>query len=366
MKKVPHILLLAALWPLLAACSIEVSEQSPPANTLPPAKADQSDSPAANETAAGEAPLGEESGLLYFVGIDQEKQKLLTLDVATGEETVLFEPPENAWLSEVGVSPDGEQLVLAYAPPPPEGEVQFGFTDLYLMPADGSQEPAPLLLRSDPSEAYFNVTWPAEEFIYFSHVAPTTDDLGTVIYSSQIERLSYPGGEAELLVRAASWPRLAYDGTQLAYVNNELELIVAEPDGSNPTVVLSPDVFEAVDAPLFSRDGDYLYFSAVGTPGGATAASPANLLASLWDQLLGVRVASAHGVPSDWWRMPAGGGEPERLTDLEAIGLYADFSLDGRDMAFISSDGVFLMRPDGSDVRQLREIVAIGTIDWVP
>jgi hypothetical protein len=364
MTKLPYILLTAALLALSAACSIEVSEQSLPAN-LPTSQSAQptvqSDAPP-----AGEPPIDEEAGLLYFVGIDQEKQKLLTLDVSTGEEKVLFEPPENAWLSEVGVSPDGSQLVLAYAPPPPEGEVQFGFTELYLMPADGSQEPMPLLLRSDLSEAYFNVSWPVEEFIYFSHVAPTTDDLGTVIYSSQVERLHYPEGKAELLVPAASWPRLSYDGTKLAYVNNELELIVAEPDGSTPQIALNPDVFEAVDAPLFSRDGDYLYFSAVGTPGGATTATPANLLASLWDGLLGLRVASAHGVPSDWWRMPAGGGGPERLTDLEAIGLYGDFSLDGGDLAFISSDGVFLMRPDGSDVRQVRETVAIGTIDWVP
>ena len=160
------------------------------------------------------------------------------------------------------------------------------------------------------------------------------------------------------LAPAASWPRLSYDGAKLAYVNNELELIVARPDGSNPKTALSSDVFEAVDAPLFSRDGDLLYFSAVGTAAESTA--------SLWDQLLGVGVASAHGVPSDWWRMPAAGGEPERLTDIEAIGLYGDFSLDGGHLAFISSEGVYLMRPDGSDVRQIREITAIGTIDWVP
>jgi hypothetical protein len=237
--------------------------------------------------------------------------------------------------------------------------VQFGFTDLYLMPADGSGEPAPLLLRSELSEAYFNVTWPTEEYIYYSHVAPATDDLGAVIYSSQIERLRYPERETELLVPAASWPRLSYDGAQLAYVNNELELVVAEPDGSRPEVVLGPDLFEAVDAPLFSRDGEHLYFSAVG--------APAESLSSFWDRLLGVRVAWAHDVPSDWWRMPAGGsGEPERLTDIEAIGLYGDFSLDGRHLAFIASDGVFLMRPDGSELQQLRDIVAIGTIDWSP
>ena len=366
MKKIQHAFSLIVLWTLLSACSIEVSEQSSPVNTLPsPNKAaptaDQANATldAAVQPGAASAP----TGLLYFVGIDQEQQKLLTLDVTGGEETILFVPPEDAWLSEVAVSPDGSQLVLAYAPPPPEGEVQFGFTDLYLMPADASQEPAPLLLRTDLSEAYFNVTWPVEEYIYFSHVAPTTDDLGTVIYSSQIERLRYPERETELLVPAASWPRLSYDGAKLAYVNNELELIVAEPDGSNPKIALGPDVFEAVDAPLFSRDGDYLYFSAVGTPAGSSTAS----LSSLWDQLIGVRVASAHGVPSDWWRLPAASsGEPERLTGLEAIGLYGDFSLDGSQLAFISSDGVHLMRPDGSDVKQIREIVAIGTIDWVP
>jgi Tol biopolymer transport system component len=370
MKRAQHVLLLASLWAFLAGCSIEVSEQSPPVNTLPPPS--QTATPTGQPATLPDAttPAEEEAGpagLLYFVGIDQEQQKLLTLNMATGEEAILFEPPENAWLSEVAVSPDGSQLVLAYAPPPPEGEVQFGFTDLYLMPADASQEPMPLLLRADLSEAYFNVTWPTEEYIYFSHVAPTTDDLGTVIYSSQIERLRYPQGDTELLVPAASWPRLSYDGAKLAYVNDELELIVAEPDGSNPKIALGSDVFEAVDAPLFSRDGEYLYFSAVGTPSNTAAGIAAEPISSLWEQLLGVRVASAHGVPSDWWRTPAvGNGGSERLTDIEAIGLYGDFNLDGSWLAFISSSGVYLMRPDGGDVQQIREIVAIGTIDWVP
>jgi hypothetical protein len=57
----------------------------------------------------------------------------------------LFEPPPNTALSSGSMSPEGQQLALAYAPPPPEGEIQFGFTGLYLLPGDGQGPPEPVV-----------------------------------------------------------------------------------------------------------------------------------------------------------------------------------------------------------------------------
>ena len=65
--------------------------------------------------------------------------------------------------------------------------------------------------------------------------------------------------------------------------------------------------------------------------------------------------------------MPAdGSGEPQRLTNLNAIGLYGDFDEGGQHLAFISAAGVHVMGPDGSNLTQLRDIATTGTIDWVP
>ena len=50
------------------------------------------------------------SGTLYYIGFINQRQDLLRLDLETGEEMTLFDPPESAWLSELAVSPDGSQI----------------------------------------------------------------------------------------------------------------------------------------------------------------------------------------------------------------------------------------------------------------
>ncbi len=339
---------------LLTACSVEVSNAPVTSTPVPPLS--ENDAPSALETAPPWAELNL-SGQLIFIASEGQQQKLLKLDLTSGEQTTLFDPPKGAWLSSAAVSPDGQQIVIAYAPPTDSGS-RVGFTDLYLLSADGSSDPTLLLQRAEPSETYFNVNWPAQESIYYAHFSPSVGDHGEVIYASQIERLQYPKGTVEVVATGASWPRVSLDGTHLAYVTDSNELVVADADGANPTPILTSDVFQAVDAPLFSPDGNTLYFSAIEPEPVSSR--------SFWDRLLGVRVAQAHGVPSDWWRMPADcGGEPDRLTNIYEIGLYGDFGPDGRHIAFISSNGVQIMSSDGSGLFQLNKLAASGTISWV-
>ena len=276
-----------------------------------------------------------------------------------GKGTNIFIPPEDSLLREVVVSPDGGQLLLAYSPPPEEGEVQFAYTDLYLMPADGSMEPSPVFQEEDPSAAHFHISWPEDDLLYYARFGPSVDDEGTITFFSQIERLHISSGQRDVLVPDASWPRLSRDGTMLAYVTEDNDFLLAEADGSNPKPILKREAFSAVDAPLFSPDKSLLCFSAVLPE---TASLP-----SIWDRLMGVRVAQAHNVPSDWWCIPVDGSkEPQRLTNLNAIGIYGDFNESGEHLAFLTTEGVYVMNPDGSNLLQLIEGAAIGTIDWVP
>lgn len=348
---------------VLAACSINVSDE--PALRFTPEGQQLAATDETTDSQPEMAPPWADLGLtgqLYYLAFINERPTLLKLDLATGQEEVVFVPPENAWLTDMAVSPDGEQIVMAYSPAPGGAGGQFGFTDLYLMPADGSQEPRPLLQREDPSETFFNVSWPAADTIYYAHSAPAADDLGTVIYTSQVERLAYPSGQTEVLASQAAWPRASADGQQLAYVSENNELVVARGDGSSPAVILPADSFSAVDAPLFAPDGQTLYFSAVVPT--TTARADRTVL----DWLLGVRPTYAHSVPSDWYNLDLSGtgSQPVRLTNLAEIGLYGDFAPDGRYLAFISTSGVQIMRPDGSGLFRLRETAATGTISWRP
>ncbi len=158
------------------------------------------------------------------------------------------------------------------------------------------------------------------------------------------------------------WPRLSLDGRSLTYVDIDLdslaaELVVAEADGSNPTVLVSRNRFITVDSPFFSEDGAWVYFSAVAEQTSS---------ATWWERLLGIEVAAAHNLPSLWWRVPVGGGEPEQLTTEARVGQYGSLSPDGRIIAFSTQEGLYTMQPDGSDVQLLLAQLASDSLSWTP
>jgi Tol biopolymer transport system component len=358
-------LLLSAL--LLAACAVEDARPTPPEEPVIPTEESPTEAvktaPVAETVMPQEEmPTAESStltGRLYYIGTINQQQHLLTLDLASGEETSLMAVPRDAWLSEVAASPDGRRLLLAYAPSPEQNQAQFGFTALYVMPADASVEPELLVAQEDPSESFFNISWPLDDTIYYAHFAPSIDELGGVLYAIQIERARLPNVEVEALVKDAAWPRLSNDGTRLAYVTEAGDLVLSAADGSSPESLLGPEEYAAVDAPLFSPDGSQLFYSAVDL-------QPAAALSPL-DRLMGVKVAQAHSVPSDWWRLPVEASvQRERLTNIDKIGLYGDFDDSGRHLYFVAADGVYVMDPDGQDVTQLATIPTVPTIDWTP
>jgi Tol biopolymer transport system component len=258
---------------------------------------------------------------------------------------------------------------MAFAPPPGQDEIQFGYTDLYgLNIADSTAQP--WLIREDKRESLFSPTWsPDGRFVYFARLDrrpilgsnPEQFDIGY-----NVERAAYPDGQPEVVVADAFFPRLSADGQRLVYVAVDPQtfanaLYVSDTNGGNAVRLFGPEQFIAVDSPLFTPDGQYVLFSAVSD---GTASAPA--VQSLFDWLTGVQAAEAHNVPSDWWRIPVTGGQAEKITNLLEIGLYGAFSPDGRYMAFITSNGLMLMNPDGSGVRKLAPLTnAFGTLEWM-
>ena len=63
---------------------------------------------------------------------------------------------------------------------------------------------------------------------------------------------------------------------------------------------------------------------------------------------------------------PIAGGEPERLTMINEIGMYGAFSPNGRIFAFSSTTGIYQMNPDGTELSKLLEIPAADSLSWVP
>jgi Tol biopolymer transport system component len=282
----------------------------------------------------------------------------------SGDSTTIFQAPDKAWIYALAVSPDAQQLIVAYLPPSVAGRVSR--QRLYTMPLDGSSPPQPLFTPPNDNDEYMQPDWsPDGKYIYFSHLSyqPVT--------TFEVMRMAYPNGELEEVVDRAYWPRMASDGSHLTYVSIDPDtqanqLFVANPDGTDVHVVPLLGSFwitnGIIDAPMFLPDGQTILFSA---PIPLQSSAP-----GLIERLLGVTVASAHpSIPSDWWSVPLTGGQPTRLTHLYSPSLFASLSPDMKYIACYSvTNGVFVMNTVG---KELTEIVSFaggipGTVSWIP
>jgi Tol biopolymer transport system component len=281
------------------------------------------------------------------------------LSLSTGEITPIFRT--DGWVGAAAVSPDDEQIVISYAPPP--GNTQGSQTSLYTIPRDGSQ--LPMLLFHPPSDdhQYDQPVWsPDGRYVYFRDV----NYRGPTPFS--LMRVADSGGNPEKLVDWAYWPRISPDGSRMTFVKIDPDtsvnsLFVAAPDGTEmqPVLLKGPYIPKVIDVPMFSADGQSILFSA---PDLMQSFTP-----KWMDRLMGVTVALADGnIPSDWWTVPVGGGVPRQLTHIQQLGLYGSYSPDRQFIASYTSDNIFVMKPDGTGVAVLIEDVGgiAGSVDWTP
>ncbi len=286
------------------------------------------------------------------------------LNLTTGTIATIFSAPPGAWIYYLSVSPDSKQLIMSYQPPPQTGSDSN--RALYRMPLEAGTSPQPLLPPPSPDDHYTQAEWlPDGQTIYFVHY--NHNDAGGQFYEVyEIFRMTYPDGKPEKIADRAFWPRLSEDSTRLVYVSLDPasglnELFTANADGNNTQKVnfSGPWIPDIIDAPIFSPDGQSILFSA---PGPSQSYQP-NWL----DKVMGIQVAKAHSVPSDWWSVPVTGGVPTQLTKLQTINLFASLSPDKNQIASISGDGLFVMGLDGSNLTKIISDSGVhGTVSWIP
>ena len=309
--------------------------------------------------------------LIYAMGgVDAANNYIVqiqSLDLVTGNLTLLYSTPLHAQIYYISVSPDGKQLVMSYSPP--SGENPDVVQGLYIMPLDGSQPPQLLFTPPTPEDQYVQAEWsPDGKHIYYTHVnylIPQDPNRASPLYT--IYRMEYPNGQPELVAEAAFWPRPSSDSSQLVYtakdpISGEYRIMIADADRANAQEVTMSGTYvpEDREAAIFSPDGQSIIFSG-NVPG-------ESYLPNWFDKLTGVFVATANGEVSDLWSVPVNGGELTRLTNIRHRGLYASIAPDKNHMAIFSKDNIFVMKPDGSDltvlVSELRG--STGTISWIP
>ena len=383
---------LVLIFTLLSGCSGGISNTAQPATT--PQAGDGSISPPPTLVSNSPVPqskIGNPSlpsttipvtwgdlhltGTLVYMSSTQTQDftimNIQALDLISGNITTIFQAPTAGWIDFVSVSPDGQKLIMAYLPPHDKSNPNgVGQQALYTMPLDGSEPPK--LLFSPPSigDQYYQPVWsPDGKYLYFSHVnyqAPSTIP-GQHYPIYELFRMAYPDGQPVKLTDQAYWPRLSSDGARLAYVtlnpvDGSNQLFVANADGSGAyqVVLTGQDVPPIIDAPFFTPDNQLILYSAV---------TPMQASQPTWiEKILGIIVASAHTVPSDWWSVPIGGGAPVQLTRIATTGLFASLSPDKKYIASYSGNGIFLMNMEGTELTIFFNDIAgaPGTVSWVP
>ena len=115
---------------------------------------------------------------------------------------------------------------------------------------------------------------------------------------------------------------------------------------------------------FFSPDGQTIIFSAPVPQQTYQTYQP-----NWFEKLTGILVAKANGgLPVDWRSVPVSGGALTRLTHIQAAGLYASLSPDGKHIVSFSGSGIFVMNPDGSELTSLVPNLDgfTGTVSWIP
>ena len=303
------------------------------------------------------------SGQLIFT---DSRQGVGRLDLTTAEVTILYRPPEYAFVNSAALAPDGETLVLAYSPPPDPANPAYVAGSVYTLPATGTGEPTRLLADSGGQAFEFAPWWaPDGQAIYYGqYVYPPlegTPDPGPTGYL--LARYPLPEGPAETLLSEALVAGLTADGSQLYYVSIDTDTLLsniyaADPDGSNARSLLSEGETWIIDSLAIAPDGEHLLFSRANNDA-AQSSLP-------WvAQLLGAQVAEAHSLPSDLWVMQVGEA-PVQLTQLADYGFVQAYSPDGQFIVFSCSSGVFVMRADGSGLTSLSSDLDLSSVQWIP
>lgn len=367
MKK--NILILLNLFMIIGLFGCVMDVNQPPTATLP---FEPTSLVSAPDSAITKVPVTwaglNLSGKLVYNTVSVENSvyisKILMLDLTTGELKPIFTSIGDGWIYYVAVASDSKQLIMSYIPPSEAGTESI--TSLYVLPLEEAATPQILFTPATPKDRYIQVEWsPDGKYIYFVHYNQADQPADQPYPNYQIFKMAYPDGQPEKILDHAFWPRISSDSSKLVYITLDTltgfnKLFLANADGSNSQeVALSGLPVEVIDAPIFSPDGQSILFSAPIPP---QAYQP-----NWFERLMGVQIVKAHNVPSDWWSAPVTGGTVTRLTQIQTIKLFASMSPDGKHLASVSGEGIFVMDLDGANLnRILFDPGVSSTVNWIP
>ncbi len=302
------------------------------------------------------------SGKILLVSNDETAgHGLVEYDVVTGGRQTIFAAPDFTQVHQV-VADSETEIVLTYTPPPTVDTGFFDRSGLYdLNLAREPVEPVPILEGELSQEFYLQHAGSGDgRWLFFTHFEPKFTG-GITEFAMTVKRLDRSSREILTIASDGNWPTVAPDSQRIAYVlidpaTQERALVTADLNGTDVMTLVPFGRFFDVDLPMYSPDGDWIYFTV----------AEEQQVRSFWDVILGVRVAEAHSnLPSLWWRVATGGGEPEMVSGDRIVITAGSFSPDGAYIAYASDSGLHIMTAEGVEEGSVRPVQGVGDLVWL-
>ena len=368
----------ALLLTVLASCASTMAPQADttfpsPANALP-APAASGDTPAGVDPVAAGSPAPSETGCpdadgpisgpivfgmdsnLMAVGLDGGAAQVLT---RVGGGLFAYEP---AW------SPDGRTLAYTLSRPAADPDLSWLPVGI-ICGLDRDTGKGRLLAQgSEPLYGLNEASWsPDGTYLLVTLHQPQLNESRQFTGDKiTLARYDLASGTLEALIDDAMSGTLSSDGSRLAFVHiNPQDLAVTlmvgngDAGDAGPLPQPQPPLF-LVFMPRWSPDGKQLAFT--GSGGDVVPSQPSS---RTWlERLLGVKVALAHGPPTDVW-LADDGGSPRRLTNLALDDSRVAWSPDGTQLAVTNGlGGIQLLDIATGEQRPLTGQGNFGGISW--
>jgi hypothetical protein len=283
----------------------------------------------------------------------------------------LYRAPPGSEVRQLSVAADGSRLVYAWVPAPDDDIKLLDRSALYLADLTADEWAARHLVGGAHAGEFFlePALSPDGRFCYYVHVASSEDYL-TGYTSVTLRRLDVESGVSTDVIGNGIWPTVSPDGERIAFVgvqpqSQQRGLFMARADGSELRMLVQVGRFFDVDAPVFSPNGEWLYFAVAEND----TRDPATLSSTWWERLLPVAPARAHNdhdVPSDWWRVRVDGTGLQRVTEVDQIMTYGAFVPGrGNDFVFATTDGFYQLAGEDGGVRRLGVDGSWMSIGWM-
>ena len=304
-----------------------------------------------------------------IITVDQRKPPdhgIVKLDPATKNTTPLFKAGDFSRIHQLAVSADNTFIIFAYTPPPSGGGGFFDRSALYRLDLGTKQshDEAIKLLGGDNTQEFYlePALSPDSRWLFYVKVTKDTQAL-IPTYQVTLERYDFVNKATQEIVSDGIWPRVSADGKQLTFIGvqprtQQRGLFVSDLNGKQIKTLVPVGTYLDIDTPLFSPDGQWIYFSVAENP----------YAASWIEKLLGINTAYAHAdhnIPSAWWRINVNGGEPEQLTDKQGIIIHGAFNPKISPLAFSTTSGLYLMSLDGKNIESISTAPYYGTLNWL-